>query len=201
MNKFAEQFQNDVLACYQQKMAALIKRAEDEQIPDLIPQTPEEQNSKQFPNNIRAMNLEEAANAIDFERNVVSPLLRTDWAEGFADRSPLTQQYRGIPQRYAETALESGAGIKLPIVRDNEYANYYGPIVHQYHNLEGQPYSKGFSEDIRKELSHSYERGKSFPPAWKELVNPYNTKKRLADGIDDPERNINDIIRKLHNFY
>ena len=194
MNKIAKQFQNDVAARYQQKMAELVKRAEDEQIPDLIPQTQEEQNAEQFLNNMRDMPPEEAAKALKFERSTTRPLFAPD---GY-DRSPIIGLDRGIPQRYVETALENASGIKIPPVPENSLS--FNPITW---NMDKQLPRNKYNDPIinsLNELPTLFYKPLTDP----DLPRPYGPLDwDASDGPGTPEKpnmpTINDVIRRQNH--
>ena len=189
-----EKFAEDVMVRYQQKLAALVKRAEDEQLPDLIPQTQEEQNAEQFSSNMRDMSPEEAAKAFRFERGITRYLLAPD----SYDKSPITGFDRGIPQRSAETALENASGIKIPSVPENSLS--FNPITR---NMAEQLPRNKYNDPIINSLNELPTR------LYKTLTDPdlpypYGPLDwDASDGPGTPEKpnmpTINDVIRRQNH--
>lgn len=147
MNKFAEQFQNDVVARYQQKMAELVKRAEDEQVPDLISQTVEEQNAKPIPTQLKNVSPEEAAKALDFEKNFFIPAVAAN--EGTKGVYPQSFDLSGeVPTNLMGDTLNASAvlGSGAPDLRSYSKNKFlWTPI--------GQMYSRPLHTQLKELMS------------------------------------------------
>lgn len=133
MNKFAEQFQNDVLTRYQQKMAGLVKRAEEE-IPDLIPQTVEEQSAKSIPTKLKNVSPEEAAKALDFEKNFFIPAVAAN--EGTKGVYPQSFDLSGTPTNLMGDTLNASAvlGSGVPDLRSYSKNKFVWTPIEQMHS-------------------------------------------------------------------
>ena len=171
MNKFAEQFQNDVVVRYQQKMAELVKRAEEE-IPDLIPKTKEEQTAKSTPTKMTA---EDVAKQIDFENNFYSKnTMPNEMGKG---DYPQRHDISGIPVNLAGDYLNRAAlsAALLPDIRKiNNNGNRYDGMdralvdkIYKPYNtaLEDMKYNNiepGFTKNVDTALQNIQDDRKGF---------------------------------------
>ena len=170
MNKFAQQLTDDIVEMAMYKIACWAKLADaeppapaPEQQPQPAPQQPQPaqaqgpQPQPTYPTNIREMSPRRAAEAAVFEHNVYHPMMRPDYGEkdDIATISPVTGYAQGMPQRYADTAMESAAGMSLPRPPATEAGNQIlAPIQHQGGRLKGTPYGGGFYNDIGDEIDN-----------------------------------------------
>lgn len=193
MNKIAQQFQNDVVVRYQQKMAELVKRAEEKQ------QQQPPQDPQSYPTNIREMDPRRAAEAVDFESRVYAPMVNGDYGGdkfipdwNITSKSPVLGNTQGMAQRYAENAMEQASGMSLPRPPYSKQLQgairrYERPMNSQYWDLEKDFYGQGFRDDIDKYLY-----------AWRDEdeVNPEIPGPHWGM-VGDPNR----MLRRQQNFY
>ena len=187
-----EKFAEDVMVRCQQKLAALVKKAEEEQ------QQQPPQDPQPYPTNIREMDPRRAAEAMDFESRIYGPMVESDRGDlpnklewDILSKSPVLGNRQGMPQRYAETAMEQASGMGLPRPPYSDQLqqaikSYEHPLHSQYRALENDPYGQGFKDDIDKNL---------FTLRDENTVNPEIP--RLGWDARNPNR----MLRQQQNFY
>ena len=166
-----EKFAEDVITRYQQKLAELVKKAEEE-ILDLIPQTSEEQTAKALPQKVNA---EDLAKQIDFENNFFTKSTAPN-EMGKGDY-PQMHDISGIPVNLAGDYLNRAAlsAALLPDIRkiNNNGKRYDGmdrALVDKTYKpyntaLEDMSYAgeePGFTENVNKALKNIQDSRKGF---------------------------------------
>lgn len=198
MNKFAQQLTDDIVEMAMYKIACLAKLADAEppapQQP--APQQPAPQQEPQtYPKNLREMDPRRAAEALNFESRIYHPMVASDLGDipGRIEwtTSPVLGNAQGVPQRYAETAMEQASGMTLPRPPYSKQlgqaiGRYEHPLYSQYWDLEKDPYGQGFKDDIDKYL---YSRRDE------DAVNPE------IPTLDWDARNPGRMLRRQQNFY